>query len=392
MNKLQRILAGAMACMVCLSGGSAMAASGQHEVTANKLYFREEADADGEVITRLSQGTVVTVISTDDGWAKVRWDGKEGYLATEYLKKITSASVSGKNTTQLSGTGWIRKDTPMYKAANDTSEKIMEIKKDTKLSIQGETVNFYYVKADGKYGYVVKGRVTMEQPASTNESKKTEESKTEQKENRILRMGSEGEDVKKLQLRLSELGYMKEKYVTGYYGEITESAVVKFQIRAGLETDGIAGPATKSKLESSSAPRPQKVIEMDWYKTNVSSLVYKRGGTAKIIDCETGTVIKIRRVGGSNHMDVEPLTAEDTAKLKKLYNGSWSWKRRSVILVADGKYIAASINGMPHGAEISTTNNFEGQFCLHTTNSRTHGTDKVDSEHQKYIERALDFT
>jgi hypothetical protein len=185
---------------------------------------------------------------------------------------------------------------------------------------------------------------------------------------------------------------MKEKYATGYYGEITESAVVKFQLRAGLEADGIAGPATKSKLESGSAPRPKKVVEMDWYKTDVSSMVYKRGGTAKIIDCETGTIIQIRRVGGSNHMDVEPLTAADTAKLKKLYGGTWSWKRRAVILVADGKYIAASINGMPHGAQISTSNNFDGQFCLHTTNSRTHGTDKVDSEHQKYIKRALDFS
>ena len=317
MNKLQRILAGAMACMVCLSGGSAMAASGQHEVTANKLYFREEADADGEVIARLSQGTVVTVIDTDDGWAKVRWDGKEGYLATEYLKKIKSASVSGKNTTQLSGTGWMRKDTPMYKAADDGSEEIAELAQGTKVSIRGETVSFYYVKADGKYGYVVKGRVTMDEPETKNESSNTQSVQS----SRVLRMGSEGEAVKKLQRRLCDLGYMKEKYITGYYGEITESAVVKFQIRAGLETDGIAGPATQNKLESGSAPRPKEVIEMDWYDSDVSSLVYKRGGTAKIIDCETGTVIKIRRVGGSNHMDVEPLTAEDTEKLKKIYGG-----------------------------------------------------------------------
>jgi len=369
-----------------------MAASGQHEVTASKLYFREKADTDGEVIARLSQGTVVTVISTDDDWAKVRWNGKEGYLSTEYLKKITSASVSGKNTTELSGTGRMRKDTLMYKAADDSSEMVMEVKKDTELSIRGETLNFYYVKADGKYGYVVKSRVTMEKPASSGRENDPEDPQKEQNENRVLRMGCEGEAVKEMQSRLCELGYMKEKYITGYYGEITESAVVKFQIRAGLETDGIAGPATQNKLESGSAPRPKKVVEMDWYDSDVSSLVYKRGGTAKIIDCETGTVIKIRRVGGSNHMDVEPLTAEDTAKLKKIYGGTWSWKRRSVVLVADGKYIAASINGMPHGAEISTTNNFDGQFCLHTTNSRTHGTNKVDGEHQKYVQRALDFS
>ena len=63
-----------------------------------------------------------------------------------------------------------------------------------------------------------------------------------------------------------------------------------------------------------------------------------------------------------------------------------------MVLVVDGKYIAASINSMPHGAEISTSNGFDGQFCLHTTNSRTHGTDRVDGDHQRCIEEALDFS
>jgi hypothetical protein len=45
---------------------------------------------------------------------------------------------------------------------------------------------------------------------------------------------------------------------------------------------------------------------------------------------------------------------------------------------------------MPHGDEISRSNNFDGHFCLHTTNSRTHGTDKVNGRHQKRIQEALD--
>ena len=90
-------------------------------------------------------------------------------------------------------------------------------------------------------------------------------------------------------------------------------------------------------------------------------------------------------------MDVEPAEAEDTEKLLKIYGGSWSWDQRAVILIADGEYIAASINGMPHGAEISTDNNFEGQFCLHTTGSMTHGTEKVNGRHQEKIEEALSY-
>lgn len=388
MSKLVRILMGVAVCMLCLTGSTALAASGQHEVTANKLYFREKASAKSDSIASLSEGTVVTVLSTDDGWAKARWNGKVGYLSYEYLDKIDSASKAGRNTTKLSGAAWMKKDGVMYEAADSGSDKICELAKGTKLSLRGETLNFYYVKADGKTGYILKSRVSEDEVAKAASSSGKSSSGSSSS---VLRKGSEGEAVLELQERLCELNYLDEKYITGYFGNLTYDAVRYFQLRAGLEMDGVAGPATMKKLNSSSAPKKRDIIEMDWYDSNVSSLVYKRGGTAYIVDCETGIRIKIRRVGGSNHMDVEPASASDTEKLLKIYGGSWSWDQRAVILIADGKYIAASINGMPHGDEISESNDFEGQFCLHTTGSKTHGTDKVNGRHQDKIEEALDF-
>lgn len=388
MSKLVRLLMGIMVCALCLTGGTALAASGQHEVTANKLYFREKASAKSDLIASLSEGTVVTVLSTDDGWAKARWNGKVGYLSYEYLEKIDSASKAGRNTTKLSGTAWMKKDGVMYEAADSGSDEICELVKGTKLSLRGETLNFYYVKANGKTGYILKSRVTEDEVAKAASSSGKSSSGSSSS---VLRKGSEGEDVLELQERLCELNYLDEKYVTGYFGNLTYDAVRYFQLRAGLEMDGVAGPATMKKLNSSSAPKKRDIIEMDWYDSNVSSLVYKRGGTAYIVDCETGIRIKIRRVGGSNHMDVEPASASDTEKLLKIYGGSWSWDQRAVILIADGKYIAASINGMPHGDEISESNDFEGQFCLHTTGSKTHGSDKVNGRHQDKIEEALNF-
>lgn len=387
MGAFKRILAGALACML-LTGGSAMAASGQHEVTAGKLNFREKASAESESIGSLSRGTVVTVLSTDDGWAKARWNGQVGYLSCEYLDKIDSASVSGSNTTKLSGTAWLEKDSALYEAADTASDEIAELPKGEKLSLRGETLNFYYVKADGEYGYVLKSRVSMEEVEG--EGKSASSGKSEGSPS-VLKVGAEGDAVKEVQERLSRLGYLDEKYITGYYGDLTKSAVRAYQKAAGLDADGVYGPATKKSMNSSSAPKKQKVIEMDWFETNVSDLVYKRGGTAYIIDCETGIKLKIRRVGGSNHMDVEPASSSDTEKLKKIYGGVWSWDQRAVILIADGKYIAASINGMPHGSEISTDNGFDGQFCLHTTGSMTHGTEKVNGRHQEKIEEALNY-
>ncbi len=380
--------------LVVFGSSCAFAASGQHEVTASRLYFRENNSSDSRSIASLSKGTVVTVLSTSGGWAKARWDGKEGYLSTEYLEKITEASIQGSNTTKLSGTAWTNASAVMYKAADTSSEKIFTLDKGEKLSVRGETLNFYYVKAEGESGYVLKSWVSFDEVKQTNSSAKSSTASSNSSAasaSGMLSEGCEGEEVKELQKRLSDLGYMSSRYITGYFGSLTYNAVIAFQSVNSLDVDGIVGPATRKKLNSSSAKKPPKVIEMDWYKTNVSSLVYKRGGTAQIIDCATDTVINIRRVGGSNHMDIEPLNAEDTEKLLKLYGGRWSWDRRAVVLVAGGKYIAASINGMPHGSEISTCNNFEGQFCLHTTNSRTHGTDRVDGDHQSCIRRALSY-
>ncbi len=68
----------------------------------------------------------------------------------------------------------------------------------------------------------------------------------------VLRMGSSGEAVKALQLRLKALGYFCGTG-TGYYGSVTYAAVVSFQKACGLTVDGIAGPATHNKAFSNSA-------------------------------------------------------------------------------------------------------------------------------------------
>ena len=387
MCRILRTLIFVLLTTLLLAGGSALAASGQHEVTANKLYFRSEPSSSGEVIARLSSGTVVTVVSTDGGWAKARWNGKTGYLSTEYLDRITASSEAGRNTTELSGTAWTVKSSDLYRAADTSSGKIGVLAKGEKLTLCGETVNFYYVKANGMTGYLLKSRATTEKTEKETGKAAGKSSSSSS----ILRAGDSGSGVRALQERLSELDYLDEKYVTGYFGNITREAVQHFQLMAGLDTDGVAGPATMNKLNSGSAPKKKEIVEKDWFESDVSKSVYKRGGTAYIIDCETGIKIKIRRVGGSNHMDVEPATAADTEKLLKIYGGSWSWDQRAVILIADGEYIAASINGMPHGAEISTDNNYDGQFCLHTTGSFTHGTEKVNGRHQQKIEEALNY-
>ena len=67
----------------------------------------------------------------------------------------------------------------------------------------------------------------------------------------LLRIGSEGWQVKRLQRLLRQQGLLPEPaLVDGDFGEITEAAVKAFQELNGLEVDGIVGPMTWSALQT----------------------------------------------------------------------------------------------------------------------------------------------
>ncbi len=116
---------------------------------------------------------------------------------------------------------------------------------------------------------------------------------------------------------------------------------------------------------------------------------FPKNATADVIDVDSQLSFRVQRRGGSNHVDVQPLTAADSAIMKQIYNGRWTWKRRAVVVKLDnGQMIAASMNGMPHGQGAISGNNFDGHFCIHFRNSKTHGSSKVDLAHQMMIWKA----
>lgn len=69
-----------------------------------------------------------------------------------------------------------------------------------------------------------------------------------------LQSGSSGTKVRTMQNRLIELGWLQGK-ANGEYDAATETAVKAFQKKAGVWSDGIAGPDTLKLLYSDKAPR-----------------------------------------------------------------------------------------------------------------------------------------
>ena len=249
----------------------------------------------------------------------------------------------------------------------------------TRKVTKGRSVVVYDVKGkwckvtvSGVKGYMLKASLTKAVKSKTTAI-------------RTLRPGGSGSAVKKLQQQLARRGFISSRSVSGRYSGTTARAIRKYQMMAGLSVSGVATTSTIKKLFSSNSRRP-KVTKTRWSNYSVSKF-YPDGALATIVDLNTGARMRVRRVGGHNHLDVEPAYASDTAVLKRLYGGNWSWDSRAVLLIVNGRYIAGAINGMPHGIEISRTNNFDGQICLHLYGSTTHGSGDSNSAHQSNIRR-----
>lgn len=115
-----------------------------------------------------------------------------------------------------------------------------------------------YPNATGYYGTLTKTAVTRFQTNNGLTADGIAGSKTQaalyasSAKSMVLKVGSSGEAVKSLQLKLKELGYFSGTG-TGYYGSVTRAAVISFQTAYGLTADGIAGPITHNAAFSGSA-------------------------------------------------------------------------------------------------------------------------------------------
>lgn len=275
----------------------------------------------------------------------------------------------------------------LRKSASKTSKALQTLEKGDSLNILSASGDWYKVSY-GKYtGYVMKkyvkasGKVEEASTGNENATQGTSSLST-------LRAGSTGTQVKKLQQALKSRGLYTGK-IDGVYGSGTTAAVKAFQKQKGLTRDGVAGKVTLAALYGDTAETESiKTESLEWFGHENT---IPKGAKIVIKDVYTGKTFNAVRWSGASHMDTQPASKEDTATLKAIYGGSWSWNRRPILVQYNGHVYAASMNGMPHGTS-TIDNGFGGHFCIHFTGSKTHGTDKVDSDHQSCVKTALKYS
>ena len=284
-------------------------------------------------------------------------------------------------------------------------------------------VNWYYVKHPTLgYGYLHASYINLcnadgsalatptpaptSTPAPGTTTTPVNTSQTEATYN-TLKTGSTGDAVRNLVTELKNQGYYTGS-VTSKYTTAVASAVKAFQKAKGLTVDGIAGSATQHKLFNT-VPVGYANLEnltmtlypaekIDWNTGGINDL-WAKGSNYKVYDVKTGIVWWAHRWSGGLHVDAEPLTAADTARICRIYGVNQSsqitntthWQRRPMLVTIGTRTFACSLYGVPHNYPEGDTipdNDFKGQLCIHFSNSKTHSSKKVDSGHEEAIQYA----
>lgn len=68
-------------------------------INTNSVNFRENPDTSGKIISALSRNAEVEIIEENNGWIKIEYKGKVGYVATKYISetKVQTTSRSAKS-------------------------------------------------------------------------------------------------------------------------------------------------------------------------------------------------------------------------------------------------------------------------------------------------------
>ena len=134
----------------------------QKEVNTNGLNMRSGASTSYRVITTLNKGTKVEVISESNGWSKIKYDGRLGYVYSIYLDDIkpsyTNTTTKTVNTNSLN-----------VRSGPSTSNSIVgKLSKGTKVSVISESNGWSKILYNNKECYVSSRYLDSKSSSSDN--------------------------------------------------------------------------------------------------------------------------------------------------------------------------------------------------------------------------------
>lgn len=146
---------------------------GKGVVTADALNFRSGAGTSYTVIGELFYGQVVDLLSIDNGWYKVSFNGKIGYVSADYIKvenngSDTPSSPSGPSAETYLFEGSVDADALNLRSGASTSYSVIcTLYYGNKVNVIASYGSWYKVNYNGTVGYVNKNYIVPSNNEST---------------------------------------------------------------------------------------------------------------------------------------------------------------------------------------------------------------------------------
>ena len=255
--------------------------------TLSKLYASDptperpllQIGSTGDAVVALQKKLILLGYSCGENGADGIF-GDDTYRAVRQFQQNNGLSIDGK----VGSNTWEKLDTASPDDQTETPLLVLGSKGTAVIKLQKRLMELDYdcgvTGADGSFGQATQNAVIKFQknngltpdgkvgPKTWDKLNSSNPVKGSGTNSDVLREGSQGESVIKLQERLIALNYnCGTTGADGKFGRNTTLAVIKFQKINGLTPDGLAGPKTLSSLYSDSAKRNDGSVDNPVFPT-----------------------------------------------------------------------------------------------------------------------------
>ena len=125
-------------------------------VNVDNLNMRNGASTSYRIITKIKKGTKVELISENSGWSKIKYDGRIGHVASQYLSNNTIVQNPPKSQNVSSGKIKVVKATSLnVRSGPSTSNSVIgSVKQNEKVNVISERYGWAEINYSGKQGYL----------------------------------------------------------------------------------------------------------------------------------------------------------------------------------------------------------------------------------------------
>ncbi|PGS48451.1 C40 family peptidase [Bacillus sp. AFS041924] len=164
------------------SNTTQVVSSGNYVSTGNGVRIRSGAGTSYQILGSVNKNQKLNVISSANGWYKIKFNGVTGYISATYVGKGTESNSNSSNNTnqEVTSGNYITTGNVNLRSGAGTSYHILGvINKNQKLNVISSTNGWYKVKYNGLTGYISASYVAKDTDSKNSQTNSSQSNNTQ---------------------------------------------------------------------------------------------------------------------------------------------------------------------------------------------------------------------